>query len=656
MAHTHTGAATPTASDAPSYPDTEKNNTRRPRHAKFPLLLATVIIATLILALALGLGLGLGLKNRHRNDESRFAPATGAVSSWTVGSTLPFVELEDLVNPSQFVLSPSFNVKAASQVREYTWNLTEIIAAPGGITRRMLVVNNQYPGPTVEANLGDTIRVHVNNQMSNVSAIHWHGQFQNGSNFMDGTMGVTECGIAPGTSFTYEWTVQNTGTYWWHAHAGAQYSDGIFGALILHGPNDTYGFRSSVNDLSRPVEHSYDGDLIMIVNDVYNLFSPDWISLYIHLQLGSGEGDEPTPDYGVVNGIGQANCDGTPERQSCVRAGNSGLYYNTTVEPNKRYRIRVINAGSLASFDVSVDHHPLSVIEVDSTTVAPTPASSVNVEVAQRSSFIIETNQTAAAYWFRATISDEMLAYDTPTIVKDQRAILRYAGVNASSLPAEQAEAPVLQNLPTDFNTSALVPLDAIDPPLPTKETIVYINFGSATNGEFHAFFNNTAFGIPYPGYSSLLAVQNASATPQSPAFDGQLVVDVDKVEVLDIVINNQDDGGHPMHLHGYAPWLLGTGGGTYLPGKSLNTSQTFVNPMRRDVFVVPAYSWAVIRVVTDNPGMWVLHCHLSSHMAAGLMMQFSVQPSRIAQFQLPEDYRSQCAAVQRLGRTAEGA
>ncbi|CAD6885203.1 unnamed protein product [Tilletia controversa] len=612
---------------------------------KLTVILASLVILLVILGLALGLGLGLGLRNRK--STSKYAPATGAVSSWTVGSKLPFVPIEELVDPSQFILSPTFDTHAEPQTREYTWDLTEVIAAPGGVTRRMLVVNGKFPGPTIEANLGDQIVVHVNNQLSNLSTIHWHGQYQNGSNYMDGSYSITDCGIAPGSSFTYNWTVQNTGTYWWHAHAGAQYNDGLIGALILHGPNDTYGFRSSPTDTSRPANVSYDGDFIMIVNDMYHLFSTDWLSLFLNLQVGGGEGDEPTPDYGVINGIGQANCGGTPDRQSCVNKGNAGLYHNLTVQSNQRYRMRVINAGALASFDFSVDGHPLSVIEVDSTPVAPTPAASVSVLVAQRTSFIIETNQTAGAYWIRATISEDMLAYDTPTIVKDQRAVMRYTGVAETTLPSNE-DIPSLGNVPSDFNASALAPLDPINPPNPTMQKIVYMNFGNSANGAYHAFFNNTAFGAPYAGYSTVTNVQNATLAGKAVDYGGAFVVNVDNVEVLDIVINNQDDGGHP--LHGYAPFLLGTGEGSFIPGKSMDTMQTFVNPMRRDTFVVPAYSWLVIRVVADNPGAWPFHCHLSSHMAAGLMMQFTMLPSKIAQFDLPADYRQQCAAIKAKG------
>jgi FtsP/CotA-like multicopper oxidase with cupredoxin domain len=74
----------------------------------------------------------------------------------------------------------------------------------------------QYPGPTIEANDGDTIIVNVQNDMSIGTTIHWHGIFQTGTPWMDGPAGITQCPILAGSSFTYEFTINGQyGTYWW---------------------------------------------------------------------------------------------------------------------------------------------------------------------------------------------------------------------------------------------------------------------------------------------------------------------------------------------------------------------------------------------------------------------------------------------------------
>src|SRR5271170_942802 len=127
------------------------------------LLVGVVVI---VLALSLGLGLGLGLKktgNSNNNLESTQPPI-----SWGR-------------DPQDYVLSNSFDKNAPNTTRTYTLNLTEIPdGAPDGVSVRMLLVNGQFPGPVIEANEGDQLLVEVNNFMTLPSAIHWHGQFQNG--------------------------------------------------------------------------------------------------------------------------------------------------------------------------------------------------------------------------------------------------------------------------------------------------------------------------------------------------------------------------------------------------------------------------------------------------------------------------------------------
>lgn len=84
-----------------------------------------------------------------------------------------------------------------------------------GVLRTLIVIDGQFPGPLVECNEGDTIVIDVYNGATNSTSLHWHGQYQNGTNWMDGTTGVTNCPIPPGKSFRYEFTVREQwGTYW----------------------------------------------------------------------------------------------------------------------------------------------------------------------------------------------------------------------------------------------------------------------------------------------------------------------------------------------------------------------------------------------------------------------------------------------------------
>lgn len=98
---------------------------------------------------------------------------------------------------NQYLLNSSWDFHAQPTTREYHWTITDADLNPDGIYRPMMLINNQFPGPLVECNEGDTIIVNVDNHAVNATSIHFHGIFQNGTNFMDGTVGVTQCAIAP---------------------------------------------------------------------------------------------------------------------------------------------------------------------------------------------------------------------------------------------------------------------------------------------------------------------------------------------------------------------------------------------------------------------------------------------------------------------------
>lgn len=96
--------------------------------------------------------------------------------------------------------------------REYWFELTNTTAAPDGVDRIVLAVNGSVPGPTIIADWGDTVVVHLTNSLStNGTGLHFHGIRQNWTNPMDGVPSITQCPTAPGDSFTYTWRATQYG-------------------------------------------------------------------------------------------------------------------------------------------------------------------------------------------------------------------------------------------------------------------------------------------------------------------------------------------------------------------------------------------------------------------------------------------------------------
>lgn len=119
-----------------------------------------------------------------------------------------------------------------SDTVEYKWTVSQFKANLDGFERLVIGINNK-PGylNKIEVNSGDTIRVILTNNLSEATGIHWHGIHHRKSPFADGAVGVTQCPIPPGKTFTYEFSCEGqAGTFWWHSHFKGQYIDGLRGS------------------------------------------------------------------------------------------------------------------------------------------------------------------------------------------------------------------------------------------------------------------------------------------------------------------------------------------------------------------------------------------------------------------------------------------
>ena len=90
----------------------------------------------------------------------------------------------------------------------YDFEVTWVNASPDGFERPVIGINNQWPCPPIQANVGDTVVVNVKNSLGNQTAgLHFHGINQINTNYMDGASMVNQCPVPPGTTATYEFLV-----------------------------------------------------------------------------------------------------------------------------------------------------------------------------------------------------------------------------------------------------------------------------------------------------------------------------------------------------------------------------------------------------------------------------------------------------------------
>lgn len=117
-----------------------------------------------------------------------------------------------------------------------------------------VAINNQIPAPVLRFKEGDHVTITVRNQLNEGTSIHWHGILLPW--FMDGVENVTQEPIAPGETFTYSFTLKQSGTYWYHAHSGFQEQQGIYGGFII--------------DPKEPPSYAYTKDHVIVLSDWIN--------------------------------------------------------------------------------------------------------------------------------------------------------------------------------------------------------------------------------------------------------------------------------------------------------------------------------------------------------------------------------------------------
>ena len=102
------------------------------------------------------------------------------------------------------------------------------------VNEAFIAVNGLIPGPTLVVTHNQTVIIDVKNMLINKKvSIHWHGQFQNNTPWMDGVDHISQCPIPTCASFRYIFKAQPSGTMWYHSHTGTQRTEGLFGALVV---------------------------------------------------------------------------------------------------------------------------------------------------------------------------------------------------------------------------------------------------------------------------------------------------------------------------------------------------------------------------------------------------------------------------------------
>ncbi|KUI54191.1 Laccase-2 [Cytospora mali] len=514
-------------------------------------------------------------------------------------------------NTSPYTQSPTTGI-----IRSYDFTVSRGVIAPDGYQKPVLLVNGAFPGPTIEANWGDTIQVTVTN---NIAAdengdeegltIHWHGFLQTATPWEDGVPGVTQCPIAPGKTYTYQFKAELYGTSWYHSHYSAQYTDGILGPIVIHGPNQR--------------NHDIDIGPVML---------QDWYheSYFKLVETTLTPGAAPVrSDNNLINGKMNFNCSLVAAGDTTPCTNNAGIskFKFTT---GKVHRLRLINTGSEAVQRFSIDGHNMTVIANDFVEIQPYTTKVVTLGVGQRADVLVTANagNSKSAYWIRSNITTCSLANQRYAV-----AALYYDQADTTKAPTSSAWNVPDPGTCANDDLSLTVPMYPITPPTPSY------------THTFDVSVAPNASNITVWSFDHVSARVNYNAPPLLLAHAGNLtfpveanVKNVGTNSSVRMIVNNDSPAAHPIHLHGYNMYVLAAGTGTW-DGTITNPS----NPQRRDVQQVQAHGYIVVQFDPTHAGLWPFHCHIAWHASAGFFSQFLVQPQTIRTLDIPQKVAQTC-------------
>ncbi|GMG39699.1 unnamed protein product [Ambrosiozyma monospora] len=519
---------------------------------------------------------------------------------------------------SVFLLISLLFSTVAAKTHTFVYNATWTLANPDGTKERPVIsFNGSWPLPVININKGDSIELTLINGLGGdaTTSLHFHGLFQEGSNHMDGPVGVTQCPIPPGQSFTYNFTVNQVGTYWYHSHSGSQYSDGLRGMLIVH-------------DEEVESNYEWDHEIPLTLSDWYHAPSSELVKM--QLTRYNPTGAEPIPQNSLFNDT-----------------------KNVTVEVDyeKTYLFRIVNMGVMVSQYFFVEDHDLTVIEVDGVYTQPKKTSMVYLSVGQRMSVLLTTKAKKDVnknFCIVQSFDDSMLDVIPPEL---QVTSINYLSYDKSFPKPEPSK--------KFYDIDSYEPLDDFElKPISNKTALadpdhrieVALHMDNLGDGVNYAFFNNHTYVAPkVPTLLSVLSAPKDLVSNQIIYGSNTNTYVLQSGDTIEIVINNEDDNKHPFHLHGHQFQIIARSDAYdephhYNPDKADEIPEI---PSMRDTVIVEGNGYVVLRFVADNPGVWFFHCHLDFHLEQGLAITLVEAPdvlqSQLSRGSLPADFLSSC-------------
>ena len=478
-----------------------------------------------------------------------------------------------------------------------------------------LTVNGGIPGPLLEFTEGDVARIHVKNDLDTWSSIHWHGLLLPEPE--DGVPYVTFPGIAPGETFTYEFPIRQSGTYWYHSHSGFQEQRGVYGPIVIRPktaeepeadreqvlvlsdwtnekPKDVMALLKSGNEwysIRRKANQSLLGAIWR--HKLGSFLAREWQS------MPDNEISDVAYDRFLMNGATAPNFD---------------------ADPGDTVRVRIIDGSAATYFYVTSGCGPMTIVAADGLPVEPVEVERLLISIAETYDVLVKVPEDGACE-LRATAQDgsghvagilgrgDVRA--APTIpfpdyyentmnagyLRAQWNTAWDVGGGVETFPPEEAEA--IQGKPHAHHGMGHGAMKMGPPAQPGRPPNPYAKLRAP---------EDTTIPDPRP-----LRVVKLKLTGDMDRYvwsmNGETIapdntIRIKKGERVRFEMTNRTMMNHPMHLHGHFFRVL-NGQGAHAP-------------LKHTVNVAPMET-TVIEFDANEEKDWFFHCHVLYHMHGGM-------------------------------------
>ena len=498
-----------------------------------------------------------------------------------------------------------------------------------------VAINGTIPAPLIRLKEGQNVRITVENRLTDEdTSIHWHGfivPFQ-----MDGVPGISFPGIRPGQSFTYEFPIKQSGTYWYHSHSGLQEQLGHYGPIII--------------DPAGPDPVAYDREHVIVLSD-WTFMHPHMLFTRLKQEGGffnrnkrtlsdkmNGKPDPLSPADAKM--FAEMRMDPTDISDVTAAAytylinGHSPAENWTGLfQPGERVRLRIINAAAQSIFNIRIPGLKLLVVATDGIDVRPVEVDELQIGNAETYDLIVvpenrpysfvaegidRSGMGVATLAPREGMRAEVPALrERPTLTMMDMGMMDHSahGGGGSGMAMDhnmrdksKVAFPVgpgvdmIAPMPMDRSGDPGIGLENVGHKVLTYKDLVSLKPNTdkrvpTRRVDIHLTGNMERFMWSVDG-------EKLSENPEPYRFA--------RNERVRLRLINDTMMTHPMHLHGHFFEIVNGN-----PGQQ---------PLKHTVRVLPG-GFIDLDLTADAPGDWAFHCHLLYHMHAGMMRVVSIRP-----------------------------